>query len=231
MTKTLRHMRAGYMLGNVNVNNHLLILDDLKVFGKNEKEIDCSIKTVEEFSCDIGMEFGIKKCGVACVKRGKLSKAEGLRPLSGKMITEVNKEGCRYLGIIELDKVKEQVMKLEFRSEYMPRLKLIMKSKLRGRNKIKEINTWTVSLLKYGAGIIEWTKEDLQKMDRKARKVMIMNKEFHPKSDTARLNVSRKKGGRGLISCEECLRTEENSLKWYIENSNELSSVANTKIM
>ena len=102
---------------------------------------------------------------------------EGLRLLSGKMITEVNEEGYRYLGIIELDKVKEQGMKLEFRAEYMRRLKLIMKSKLHGRNKIKAINTWAVSLLRYGAGIIEWTKEDLQKMDRKTRKVITMNRD------------------------------------------------------
>ena len=149
------------------------------------------------------------------------------------MITAVNEEGYRYLGIIELDKVKEQEMKLEFRAEYMRRLKLIMKSKLHGRNKIKAINTWTASLLRYGEGIVEWTKEDLQKMDRKTRKVMTMNKEFHPKSDTARLYVSRKRGGRGLISCEECVRTEENSLSWYIENSNEemLASINNHKIM
>ena len=86
-----------------------------------------------------------------------------------------------------------------------------MKSKLHGRNKIKAITTWAVSLVRYGAGIIEWKKEDLQKMDRKTRKAMTMNKEFHPKSDTARLYVSRKKGGRGLISCEECVRTEETS--------------------
>ena len=108
-----------------------------------------------------------------------------------------------------------------------------MKSKLHGRNKIKVINTWAVSLLRYGAGIIEWTKEGLQKMDRKTRTVMTMNKEFHPKSDTARLEASRRKGDRGLIRCEECVRTEENSLTWYIENSSEemLASVNNHKLM
>ena len=58
-------------------------------------------------------------------------------------------------------------------------------------------------------------------MDRKTRKVMTMNTEFHPKSGTSRLYVSRKRGDRALISCEECLRTEENSLSCYIENSNE----------
>ena len=36
MTKILRNMRAGYMSGSVKVN-HLLFMDDLKVFGKNGK--------------------------------------------------------------------------------------------------------------------------------------------------------------------------------------------------
>ena len=57
-------------------------------------------------------------------------------------------------------------MKQEFRAE----LKLIMTSKLHCRNKIKAINTLAISLLRYGAGIIEWTKEGLQKMDRKKKK-------------------------------------------------------------
>ena len=39
MTKILRKMRAGYVLGNVKVN-HLLFMDDLKLVGKNEKETD-----------------------------------------------------------------------------------------------------------------------------------------------------------------------------------------------
>ena len=119
------------------------------------------------------------------------------------MVKEVTEEGYRYLGKLELDKVKEQEMRKGFRADYMRRLKL---------------HTWAVLLLRFGVGMIEWTKEDLQKMDRKTRKVMTMNKEFHPKSYTARLYVSRKKGGRGLLSCEECVITEENSLRWHTEN-------------
>ena len=45
------------------------------------------------------------------------------------------------LGILELDIVKEQEMKDIFRNDYMQRLKLVMKSKLNGRNKIKATNT------------------------------------------------------------------------------------------
>ena len=46
-----------------------------------------------------------------------------------------------------------------------------------------------------------------------------MNKELHPRSDVARIYLSRKKGGRGLISCESCVRREENNLSWHLRNS------------
>ena len=74
------------------------------------------------------------------------------------------------------------------------------------------------------AGIIKWTKEELQAIDRKTRKMIAMNKELHPRSDVARIYVARKKGVRGLISCESCVKKEENNLNWYIKNSDETMS-------
>ena len=50
------------------------------------------------------------------------------------------------------------------------------------------------------------------------KKVLTMNGAFHPKSDVDRLYVSRVNGGWGLISCEGCVRSEENSLGWYVKN-------------
>ena len=47
-------------------------------------------------------------------------------------------------------------MKIKATAEYERRLRLILKSKLNGKNKIQAINTWAVALLKYGAGIINW---------------------------------------------------------------------------
>ena len=60
-----------------------------------------------------------------------------------------------------------------------------MKSKLKGRNKIMAINIWAVSLMKYGAGILKWNKNELQMIGSITRKVMIISKEFHPMSDVA----------------------------------------------
>ena len=41
------------------------------------------------------------------------------------------------------------------------------------------------------------------------------------KSDVDRLYVKRKEGGSGLISVERCIREEENSLGFYVANSEE----------
>ena len=223
ITSVLRKVRAGYVLrgGEVKVN-HLLFMDDLKLFGKNEGETNGLVSTVQMISKDIGMEFGIKKCGMLVMKRGKLSTTDGIELAGGEKIREVDEEGYKYLGILELDKIKEKEMKELFRMEYLRRVRLVMKSRLNGRNKIGAINTWAVSLMRYGAGVIRWNKEELEMLDRKTRKIMTINKELHPRSDVTRLYVARKRGGRGLIGCESCVQSEENSLGWYVKNSEEL---------
>ena len=109
---------------------------------------------------------------------------------------------------------------------------MILKSKLHGRNKITALNTWAVSILRYGAGILKWNKNELQETDRKTRKLKTINNELHPQSDIARLHVSRKNGGRGLIGCENRVKSEENSLGWYLKNNLEplLAAVRTSRI-
>ena len=117
-------------------------------------------------------------------------------------------------------------MKDKFRNEYFRRAKLILKSKLNGRNKIMALTTWAVSILRCGAGILKRNKNELQKMDRKTRKFMVMNKEFHPRGDVARLYVSRKNDGRRLIGCENSVKNKKNGLGWYVESNIEPLLVA-----
>ena len=57
---------------------------------------------------------------------------------------------------------------------------------------------------------ISRTKE----LDRKTRNLLTMHKKLHPKSDVDRLYVSLKEGGRGLVSCESTIKSEENNLGW-----------------
>ena len=75
------------------------------------------------------------------LKRGKLCKSEGIKLINEQTIKEVDAEGYKYLGILELEKFKEREMKDMFRIEYLRRFKLVMKSQLKGKNKIKAANT------------------------------------------------------------------------------------------
>jgi len=81
-------------------------MDDLKVYGKDKAEIESIVSTVQLISQDTGMEYRIKKCGVVVPKRGKLCKSEGIKLINRQTIKEVDDEGYKYLGILELDKFK-----------------------------------------------------------------------------------------------------------------------------
>ena len=117
-------------------------------------------------------------------------------------------------------------MKDKFKNEYFRRAKLILKSKLNGKNNIAVLNTWAVSNMRYGTGILTWNKNELQEMDRKTKKFMKMNKELHPRSGATRLHVSRKNGRKGLIGCENNVKSEDNGLDWYVKNNVEPLLVA-----
>ena len=121
-----------------------------------------------------------KKCGVVVLKKGKVVSSEEVEMPDGEGIKEVDKNGYKYLRILENNKIKESKMKENFRREYPRKTKLIMKSRLNGRNKIIVINTWSVSLMRYGVGIVKWTKSELDETDRKTREVMTVNMELNP---------------------------------------------------
>ena len=69
--------KTRYTLGEGEKINHLLFMDDLKLYGKSESEIKVFVSIVEVFSQDIGIEFGIKKCGVIIMNRRKVSRQTG----------------------------------------------------------------------------------------------------------------------------------------------------------
>jgi len=79
-----------------------------------------------------------------CSTRG--TKNTGLKLSDGKVMNQIDEEGYKYLGIFEHDKIKEKEMKTQFTKEYKCGFRLILKSKLNGRNKIKAINTWMLEL-------------------------------------------------------------------------------------
>ena len=57
------------------------------------------------------MESEIQKCGVLVLKRQKVVSSEGVEMPERERIKEVLKNGYKYLGILEYNKIKESKMK------------------------------------------------------------------------------------------------------------------------
>ena len=99
LSQILRKLKSGYILKNGEKLNHLLFMDDIKIFAKSECEINGLISTVQILSNDIGMEFGIKKFGVLVLKRETVVSSERVEMPDGERIKEVEKNGYGYLRI------------------------------------------------------------------------------------------------------------------------------------
>ena len=123
-------------------------MDDLKLFGKSEDQIEKQVQTVLSFNEDIGMEFGLKKYEVVILKKGELVHFDGIHLPNQEITKEVDENLYNYLGILELDEIKEDQMEIKVTGEYKRKLRLILKSNLNGNNKIQAINNWMVCTVK-----------------------------------------------------------------------------------
>ena len=94
-------------------------------------------------------------------------------------------------------------------------------SKFNGVNTFSAINSRAVAVVRYSAGVVHWRKDELQEIDRKTRKLLTIYRTYHPQSDKGRLYVKRKTGGRGLTSVEDAVNIKINSLRTYVDNSEE----------
>ena len=66
--------------------NHLLFMDNLKLYSRIEKGLDSLVQTVRVLSEDIGMEFGIEKCAMLLMEKGQIVKSVGMELSDDKVI-------------------------------------------------------------------------------------------------------------------------------------------------
>ena len=188
----------------------------LNFMEKKESELDQLVQTVRILS----QEFGISKCALLLMKRRKFCQRDGIGLPNAQEIRALEEgETYKYLGVLEADEMKREAIKGNIHTEYFTRVRSILKSKLSGGNVMRATNSRVVSIIRYGVGIINWTKEELRKMDRKTRKLLTIHNAMHPQADVDRLYMKRAEGGRGLISLEECVELECESLAKYIHKA------------
>ena len=65
-------------------------MDDLKLFRKSDDQIDSLVQRVFTYREDIGMELGLKKCGVVILKKERLVKFDGIHLPNQEIMKEVD---------------------------------------------------------------------------------------------------------------------------------------------
>ena len=79
LTSILRKAAPGYEFASSKVKiNHLLYMDDFKLYGRTQSDLETLIQTLRNYSSDIEMEFGLKKCTSLVMKRGEIVESDTL---------------------------------------------------------------------------------------------------------------------------------------------------------
>ena len=86
LTHILKTANPGYEFRTGETINHLLFLDDLKLYSKSERALDPNIQTVKIFIKDIRMQFAIGKCVMLVMKNGKILNSNGIQFTNDKVI-------------------------------------------------------------------------------------------------------------------------------------------------
>ena len=162
----LREYADGYKLTKSQEKiNHELYMDDIKLFAKNEKELETLKQAVRIYMTE-GMEL----------------------PNQEKIRTLGEKETYKYLRILEANIIKQVEMKEKIKK--YPRItRKLFEIKPYSRNLIKEINTWAVSLVRYSGTFLKLTRQ-LKQMNQRRRIPMTMLEALNSRDDVDCLYLS-----------------------------------------
>ena len=162
-------------------------------------------------------------CYVGDEKGGNV-KSDGIQLLNHKVFKSLKeRDSYNYLGVPEVDEVMDNEMKNKVKREreYYRRVRKVLETKLNSRNVFKALNAWAVSVVRYTAAFLGWSRLQIEDIDRWTRIWLTMHNGFHPKSNVDWLYLSRSECGRGLIGVQDTVETAILRLRNYVRNSKE----------
>jgi hypothetical protein len=106
--------------------NHLLYMDDIKLYASKKNHILSLLTIIENFSNNIGMSFGIDKCKMQSICRGHYEHLEYITK-EGEIIKNLNKgEFYKYLGINQSNHIQHSIIKENLEKQFYLRINSIL---------------------------------------------------------------------------------------------------------
>jgi hypothetical protein len=219
LSRRLDSTKYGFSIRNNNREavrvGHLLYMDDLKLITGTKNQLDQMLKIVEEFSNDIGMHFGLDKCRTLNIIKGKLQPGNYRMHGDQRIEAMSGEETYKYLGMKQALRIDQRTMKAEITKEFVGRTRQILKTKLNGKNLFQAINTYACSSLRYSFGLVEWTRTDIEGLQRRLRTQLTRAQKHHPRSALERTTLPRHQGGRGLMDLHKQHKQQILNLRSY----------------
>jgi hypothetical protein len=202
-------------------------MDDLKLFAKDQTELNSLLTATKSFSDDIQMTLGVEKCAILHVKRGKIQSIENLLPNQETIDIPYLQppDTYKYLGFHQALLHPTKTLKEKISKAFYTRVRKVLSSSLNAKNKIAAINTWCVPILTYTFGVIPWSQTEIEAFDRQVRVLMTEYRIHHPKSAMERLYLPRNMGGRGLINLQAMRKKQITNLKQYFNDKSKTSAL------
>ncbi|KAG0438663.1 Retrovirus-related Pol polyprotein from type-2 retrotransposable element R2DM [Dictyocoela muelleri] len=195
-------------IDNEKINlNHLLYMDDIKLYSKNDNELMEILETSKNSLAKIGMNLNINKCGSNI---DLMMEDQNLKV-----------DTYKYLGIIENLSEKSSNLNHEtIENEILRRVELIITSKLSARNMTIAINEYAIGIINYFVGLISLDETFCKNLDKKIRVLMIKHKFHFIDSSIERLYLPRFLNGRGIKSLTNHVETLNFNFSNYISENN-----------
>ena len=138
-------------------------MDDLKLFVKDDDNLEGQLQTVKNFINDTGIKFWLDKHAKATYER-RLIKSTSVKLENKTTIKELKKEEVyKYLTAIESIEIQHGTMREKIRDECYWRVWAIIKTELNLANWIEAANALAISVVTYTLSIVNWTIPDIKK--------------------------------------------------------------------
>jgi len=106
-------------------------MDNLKLYARNNNQLETLLHTVKQYSNDIRMDFGLDKCAKATFIKGKLISSNNIKLDKDVTIKDLDQDDFyKYLGVKEKNGIQHTQMKEDVCKEYYRRIRLILRSEL-----------------------------------------------------------------------------------------------------
>jgi len=115
----LEREKLGYSFWSGLIINHLLYMDNLKLFAKLEQQLESLIHLTHKFSAEIQMHFGFHKFESVIMHHGRLCFSSNIDLPDGSITALSSSECYNYLGIYEADSINCPKTKELVRKEYL----------------------------------------------------------------------------------------------------------------